>query len=102
MGWLMKRIPILISVLLLSLLMSAVPVFADEEIETSDKIEQQKDECLLLAKRCGTTVYSIQDKIEKLKEEIAKGTKVYTLEELNSLKQKLEDVSRTLDFLMGQ
>ena len=96
----MKKIPILISVLLVSLLMSVLPVFSDEEIETSGKTEQQKDECLLLAKNCGTAVYSIQDKIEKLKEEIEKGTKVYTLEELNNLKQKLEEVSRTLDFLL--
>jgi len=88
--------------LLVSLLMSALPVFSDEEIETSEKAEQQKDECLLLARHCGTTVYSIQDKIEKLKEEIAKGTKVYTPEELNKLKQKLEEVSRTLDFLLEQ
>jgi len=47
-----------------------------EEIPTVDTTEQQtrqKDECMLAAKHCGLSVMSLQDKIEKLKDDIEKG-----------------------------
>ena len=79
-----------------------MPVHADEAstTEASEQQTKQKDECLLVARNCGNSAISIQDKIEKLKDEIAKGRAVYTPEELNNLKQKLDEVSRTLDFLL--
>jgi hypothetical protein len=88
--------------ILFSLLSAVVPVHADDAAATeqSEQQSQQKNECLLVARNCGRTITSIQDKIEMLKEEIAKGRAVYTTEELNNLKQKLDDVSRTLDFLL--
>jgi hypothetical protein len=81
-----------------------VPVCADDVTETGQTEQQkkQKDECLLVAKRCGISVMSIQDKIEKLKDEIAKGRAVYTPEELENLQHKLDDVSKTLDFLLDK
>jgi len=86
---------------MVSLTVNVLPVFSDDS-GGSDSSGQatKKDECLLESKNCGNRVVSIQDKIEKLKEEIAKGTKVYTPEELKLLKQKLEEVNKTLDFLL--
>jgi len=96
----MKRISMLF-ICAAALLPIAVPVFSDEGEDTSRKSEQNRDECLLLARRCGTAAYSIQDKVEKLKEEIEKGKKSYSVEELNILRQKLDDANRTLDYLRG-
>jgi len=85
-----------------AILPAAVPLLADETetIDPQDQQTHQKDECLLAARRCGNSAISIQDKIERLKEEIDKGRAVYTLEELNTLQQKLDEVNRTLDFLL--
>ncbi|MSN27253.1 MAG: hypothetical protein GJV46_15485 [Geobacter sp.] len=98
----MKRIATLFTAVLISLMPVVMPVFADETSTTgpSGQQDQEKDECLLLARKCGNSAVSIQDKIEKLKEEIAKGRAVYTAEELSNLKQKLDEVSKTLDFLL--
>ena len=100
----MKKISMLLTAMLISLLPVVVPVLADEAATTEQPGQQtqQKDECLLLAKSCGNSAVSIQDKIDRLKEEIAKGKTVYTTEELNNLKQKLDEVSKTLDFLLDK
>jgi len=97
----MKMIAILALWIAVSLLSVARPAFSEEGEDTNISAEKQKDECLLLARRCGTAAYSIQDRIEKLREEIEKGKRVYTVEELNVLKQKLEEVNKTLDYLQG-
>ena len=80
------------------------PVLAGEPPpeETQDQRAAHRNECLLVATQCGTSIISIQDKIEMLKDEIAKGRTVYTAEELNELKRKLDEVSRTLDFLLDK
>lgn len=98
----MKRISANFIAVFISLMLFAMTIMAEESSETvqSEKQFQQKDECLLLAKNCGNSVVSIQDKIGRLEEEIARGRAVYTVEELNILKQKLDEVSRTLDFLL--
>jgi len=98
----MKRLSVLFAFIVISLLPALMPVHADEAgtTEASEQQTKQKDECLLVARNCGNSAISIQDKIEKLKDEIAKGRAVYTPEELNNLKQKLDEVSRTLDFLL--
>ena len=100
----MKKIPLRVAFTLIAVLAAVMPVMPDEPgtTETQERRTQQKDECLLTARQCGTTIISIQDKIERLKEEIAKGRAVYTREELNNLQQKLNDVSRTLDFLLDK
>jgi len=100
----MKRFCVLITAVGMYLLTIGVSVRADESVttEVSEQQTQKKDECLLVARNCGNTVMSIQDKIERLKEEIAKGRDVYTVEELNNLNQKLEEVNRTLDFLLDK
>jgi len=100
----MKRFCVLITAVGMYLLTIGVSVRADESVttEVSEQQTQKKDECLLVARNCGNTVMSIQDKIERLKEEIAKGRDVYTVEEFNNLNQKLEEVNRTLDFLLDK
>ena len=100
----MKRIPVLITPIFYCLLSVSVPVYAIDAVttETPQQQTRQKNECILLAIKCGNTILSIQDKIELLKEEINKGSAVYTLDELNTLKQKLNDVSKTLDYLLDK
>jgi len=100
----MKRLSMFFATIVLALLPVVVPVRGDEAASTDalDQQQQQKDECLLTARKCGNTAISIQDKIERLKEEIAKGRTVYTPEELHNLQQKLDEVSRTLDFLLDK
>ena len=100
----MKKLFILFTCVVLYLLSVVVLVCADDVTKSGQAEQQtkQKDECLLVARRCGISVMSIQDKIEKLKEEITKGRAVYTPEELENLQQKLDDVSKTLDFLLDK
>lgn len=62
----------------------------------------QKDECLLISKDCKNATLSIQEKIQKLQDEINKGKRVYTSEELKNLKKKLQDAEQTLDTLTGR
>jgi len=66
---------------------------ADEEYGT----KEQKDECLLVSWNCAQSVDSIQQRIERLDNEIAKGTAVYTKDELNTLKWKLEEIKKELE-----
>lgn len=98
----MKRILLTAAIALIALLSTAMPGLADEAGTPQAKEQQagQKDECMLLAIKCGTSAISIQDKIGRLQDEIAKGTSVYTLQELNTLQKKLDEISRTLDFLL--
>jgi len=65
-----------------------------------DASKQKKDDCILNAKDCGDQALSIENKIQRLKEEIAKGSRVYTPKELQKLKHKLEDANDVLDELL--
>jgi len=100
----MKRTAILFMAIVFSLLSIIVPVYADEAAtdELTEQQTQQKNECILLAISCGNSIISIQDKIQLLKEEIAKGRKVYSPEELDKLRKKLDEVNKTLDFLLDK
>ncbi|MDA8431174.1 MAG: hypothetical protein M0T70_18115 [Geobacteraceae bacterium] len=93
---------ILVTTVVCSVLLGCASVYADEAASNgpSEQQTRQKNECLLRSKDCGRSARSIQDKIELLNEEIAKGRAVYTPEELKVLQQKLDDVNRTLDFLL--
>ena len=92
----MRRMMPVILVFMAGMAGSVLPLSAEED-DTARK--KEKDECLLITRECGFSAQSIQDKIERLKEEIAKGTTVYTPEELRTLKTKLEEVNKILDFL---
>lgn len=74
------------------MMFATIPVYAKDASANT-----QKDECVLASKECKGIVDSIQMKAEKLKTEIEKGTKVYTLEEINKLKEKLKEVETLLD-----
>jgi len=65
--------------------------------EESAPATSQKDECLLISKKCQTATLSLQEKIQKLHDEINKGEKVYSPEELKKLEQKLKDTQDFLD-----
>jgi hypothetical protein len=71
-------------------------VFADEKTN----LPQKKDECLLISKNCQDQTLSIQEKIKRLQNEIQKGTRVYTPEELKRLEDKLKETETTLDLLL--
>lgn len=55
-----------------------------------------KDECLLASKGCANEVDSIQQKLKKINTEIKKGKKVYSVEELKKLEQKLKEANEIL------
>ena len=71
----------------------SVPAFAQEAKST-------KDECLLASKDCKGEVDSIQKKITKLQNEIKKGKKTYSAEEIKKLEEKLKEANAILDNLM--
>jgi hypothetical protein len=100
----MKTILTAVIIAVFSLISIEPPACADDTptINPTEQQTQQKDECMLAAKHCGLSIMSLQDKIEKLKEDIEKGKAVYTPEELDILKQKLDDVNKTLDFLLDK
>jgi len=100
----MKRTSMLLMAIVFSLLSIIMPVYADEAAtdEPTEQQTQQKNECILLAISCGNSIISIQDKIQLLNEEIAKGRKVYSPEELDKLRKKLDEVNKTLDFLLDK
>ena|SRR5450631_2835250 len=104
MGMLMKKTSILFTTIVIFLLSILVPVYADDAtaVEQYEQQPQAKNECILLAVQCGNSIISIQDKIQLLKEEIAKGKSAYTPEEITNLKKKLEEVNKTLDFLLDK
>jgi hypothetical protein len=86
----MKKITISICAVAVALV--AVPAFASVPPEG-------KDDCLLYGKNCPNALDSLPERITKLKNEIAKGEKVYTAEELNKLKRKLKDDNETMRVL---
>lgn len=60
----------------------------------------EKDQCLLASKNCQNATLSIQEKMNKLQGEIEKGNKVYTVEEIKKLEDKLKETEKDLDILL--
>lgn len=88
----MKRI----AWLLAAVLVASIPAFAADPGTAPD----QKDECLLYSKNCLNQADSLMQKIKKLDNEIKKGTKVYTPEELKRLNAKLKETEDLVDELI--
>ena len=89
----MKRI---IAVMFFTCLaMAQLPTVGAETSRGSDK-----DLCLLYSQNCANQTLSIQEKIARLKEEITKGTQVYSPAELQRLEDKLKEVEAILDDLL--
>lgn len=98
----MKRKIGILSVLAAAAMISAAPVRAEEGSRgtVGDQGQQmEKNECLLIAVNCGNQVDSIQQRIDRLEREIARGTNVYTSDELRSLANQLRDAEKTLEGL---
>jgi len=94
----MKCIVGRITLLASALMMFAAPVLADEA--AMDRFIQQqsgKNECLLVAMNCKDQVDTIQQRIEKIKKEIGRGTSVYTNDELKKLNRDLDEATRNLE-----
>jgi hypothetical protein len=94
-----KRITAMFS-LAVTLMLPAVHVLAEGPDQKTPEATQ-KDECLLILRNCEMQADSLQRTIQRLNEEIAKGTKVYSAEELKKLEKMLDDANRTLDLLLN-
>ena len=96
----MRRIIAKVTMLAAILAISSVPVIAAEtgmEKGLEQNIQGDKNECLLVAMNCGNQVDSIQQRIERIKGEIAKGTDVYSSDELRRLNRSLEEAEKLLE-----
>lgn len=91
-----------LSLLAAALMIMVVPVLAEEG--TTDRMLEQsqqggKNECLLVAMNCEGQVDSIQQRIDKIRGEISRGTDVYTNDELRRLNRQLEEATRDFENL---
>lgn len=94
----MKILRLTIPVIVIGVLFFSMPLHAGDQAPNN---QGQKDECLLILKNCEMQAESLQQKINRLNEEIAKGTRVYSPDELKKLKEKLQDANRTLELLLN-
>lgn len=85
-----------VSVLAVAMFFSAAPVLGDEytgtntEQQSQTMQEGQKDECLLVAMNClNNRIDTVQQRVDRLKKEIAKGSDVYSDQELKALNEQL-------------
>ncbi|MCM2357525.1 MAG: hypothetical protein NDI77_05205 [Geobacteraceae bacterium] len=83
--------------LIAALLLAPATVPAGEQARVG---ETEKDLCLLDSESCPDRKDDILQIIERLKREIAKGEKVYTLKEIKRLERKLEDYEFLLWMLL--
>jgi len=83
----MKKMALMLTAAVFTL--STVPAF-------SEMTKAQKDECLLASKNCTAQVDDIYKRMHKLDKEIKKGTKVYTPQELQNLRDKLQETNQML------
>lgn len=94
----MRSISRKLALLAAALMIMAVPALADEG--AIDKMVDHgqpavKNECLLVAKNC--QVDSIQERIERINGEIARGANVYTKDEMRRLERQLEEANKLLE-----
>jgi len=83
----MKKFAIaLVAVLMM---VTVIPVMAE-------MTKEEKDQCLLASQNCANQVDSLQQRIRKLNNEIKKGEKVYSADELKILEQKLKEIDEIL------
>jgi acetylglutamate synthase len=103
----MRAIARTITVMAAALMIAAVPVLAEEGVpfqtETGSMSQQEESvnnrECLLVAQNCPTE--SIQNRIDRIQTEIGRGSSVYSNDELNTLRQELEDNQQLLNSEMS-
>lgn len=99
----MKCIIKRLALLSATLMVLAVPVLAEQGtmkgMYGEEPQQGRKDECLLVAKNCANDVDTIQQRIDRIKGEIKKGTDVYTNDELKTLDRELENEILNLNTL---
>jgi hypothetical protein len=95
----MRTLTILVSAILVSMLISVLPVLSAENSMTNESLTPKKDTCLLFAKNCQDNAYVLQQRIDRLQREISRGTTAYTDNELNILLEKLDTANQALEFL---
>ena len=91
----MKLVTRFIPLLATVLLIHSSPVLAGDGMMGQNReqgVTAQKDECLLVAKDCSSD--TINARVERLEQEIAKGSAVYSDSELSKLKRELQEASR--------
>ena len=98
----MRTLTTIVSAMLVTSLISVVPVLSAEKALQKELLTPKKDTCLLFAKSCQDNAYVLQLRVDRLQGEISKGTAVYTNEELKILRQKLDDTNRALDFVFSE
>lgn len=92
----MKRLLLILAGVAVTVLPYTVTTYADEM--TKD-MKTGKDECLIVAKNCGNDVDSVFERIHRIKGEIARGTDVYTADELKALNRELNNNENLLNYL---
>lgn len=96
----MRRLASLLTILAASAVLTGSTLMAAERMENAAP-DNGKDVCLLTAFNCANEVDSIQMRIDRLNKEISKGTDVYTRDELNVLKNELEDTIKNLESIVS-
>ena len=97
----MRTLELLVSALLISMLIAVAPVRSAEDKLIDNILMPKKDTCLLYARNCQDNTYVLQQRIERLQGEISKGTVVYSNDELNILRQRLDEANKALDFVFS-
>lgn len=92
----MKRFFYLLLLVAINAVIYAMPIRAEDGGVKEEM--GNKDECLLVAINCGKDFISLEQKIEKLRKEISKGRAVYSDDDLNILREKLNNANKTLEF----
>ena len=96
----MRRLINKIALLAAALMIMVVPVLADDlsAVPSREPETQQsgKDQCLIVAMNCGDRAMSVQNRIDKIQNEMNKGAGVYSAEELGILQRRLDDANREL------
>lgn len=90
-----SRFLVLLAVAFSAVLLAA-SVAAENDLKMQPGEPTRKDMCLLVAMNCANETETIQQRIERLHNEIQKGTDVYTPDELNILNQQLLDETKEL------
>ena len=91
----MKKLAATTSILTLAMLLSAVPILAAGSCPVSfgeyDKLMQSnmKDQCLIVARNCASKADTVQQRVNTLRIETAKGNYVYSNDELKALREQL-------------
>lgn len=89
----MKKVFIFLAATIIS---TSLPVLAADHAQEGHDQKCIKD-CQMLVRNCGQEVESIQQRISRLNREIAKGTSVYTIEELRILERTLQESQDLLE-----